>query len=57
MEAKTENKIKMRIYEDQTKISNFIEPEWVEKFKKLVKLRVIEHPRKSERRIFIDARG
>ena len=34
---------KMRIYEDRTQLSEFVEPQWIEKFKKLIALGLIEN--------------
>ena len=36
MENQLKNKSQPKIYEDQTKLEDFIEPEWIRKYKLLV---------------------
>ena len=41
-ENKSKNKIKMRIYEDQTQIQQFVEPEWMKILKTLIEQNKLE---------------
>ena len=47
-ENKSKNKIKMRIYEDQTQLSEFVEPEWMKILKKLIE----NNPKLNEKLIY-----
>lgn len=53
MEAENILKNRMKIYEDQTQIQQFVEPEWMKILR--VILEENKHIEKTKRSIFIDA--
>ena len=46
--TENKNKVKMKIYEDQTQIQQFVEPEWMKILKRLIE----NNPKLNEKLIY-----